>query len=96
MLALASAMLVLVTFEPARAETAAGAVGAEPSVDDAYLKAMQMDEEDEFDESDEDALQRNVDQKTAINAAPVDPAEALKEKIDDIVDWAPEEDLDCE
>ncbi len=93
-------MLVLVTFEPACAETAAGTVGAEPSaessVEDAYLKAMQMDEEDELDESDEDAGQRNVDQKTAIDAAPVDPAEALKEKIDDIVDWAPEEDLDCD
>ena len=68
----------------------------QPAVDDAYLKAMQMDEEDELDDVDAVSEQPGVRHENQAEAAPADPAEALKEKIDDIVDWAPEQDLDCD
>lgn len=66
--------------------------------DDAYLRAMELDEEDETDGAIAGATvgKSSTGDVDAVKSQAETPADALKEKIDEIVDWAPEQDLDCD
>jgi len=67
---------------------------ADVAPDDAYLKAMQLDEEDELDqEPDSDSVRAEA--VPSRKGEPQAPADALKEQIDEIVEWAPDPDPDC-
>ena len=90
--------VIMLMLQPGPAVSAEASADAAPALDDAYLKAMQMDEDDELEDEGDAAVsdKLNAEKAKGDQAPPVDPADALKKKIDDIVDWAPEEDLDCD